>query len=143
MLLVVDTNTVFSALHSKGRSLEVFLANKTFAKFSFVSPEYLFLELGRRTDKLLAKSSLSKEEISLIFSFLKKQIDFVSLDSYEDKVEEAKDKSSHVKDIPFVALALKLNCKILSGDKKLKECLPDRVITPSEATGILYGTEIA
>ncbi len=34
---------------------------------------------------------------------------------------------------------LKFDCKILSGDKGLKECLPDRVITPSEALEILFG----
>ena len=141
MLVVVDTNTVFSSLHMKGKPFEVFTVNKVVGLFEFIAPEFLFLEIGKRMDKLLAKSKLSKEEISEIFSFLKKEIAFVSSDKFEDKVEEAKQNSPHFKDVSFVALSLKLDCKILSGDKGLKKALPDRVITPSEALDILLGNE--
>lgn len=141
MFVVVDTNTVFSALHIKGKPFEVFIMNKVVGLFEFIAPEFLFFEIGKRIDKLLAKSKLSKEEISDIFSFLKREINFVSSDKFEDKVNEAKEKSPHLKDVSFVALSLKLDCKILSGDKNLKKCLPDRVITPSEALDILFGNK--
>ena len=113
MYAVVDTNTVFSSLHMKGKPFEVFIVNKVVGLFEFVAPEFLFLEIGRRMDKLLAKSKLQKEEISEIFSFLKKEIGFVSSDKFEDKVNEAKKTAPHLKDISFVALSLKLD--ILSG----------------------------
>jgi predicted nucleic acid-binding protein len=141
MFVVVDTNTVFSSLHTKGKPFEVFIINKMVGLFEFIAPEFLFFEIGRRMDKLLAKSRLSKDEISDIFSFLKKEIDFISSDKFEDKVDEAKEKSPYLKDVSFVALALKLDCKILFGDKKLKESLPNRVITPSEALDILFGNK--
>lgn len=141
MLVVVDTNTVFSSLHTKGKPFEVFMVNKVVGLFEFIAPEFLFLEIGKRMDKLLSKSKLSKEEISEIFSFLKKEISFISSDKFEDKVDEAKSKSPHLKDVSFVALSLKLDCKILSGDKRLKEALPDKVITPSEALRILLEDE--
>lgn len=141
MLVVVDTNTVFSSLHMKGKPFEVFITNKIVGLFEFIAPEFLFTEIGKRMDKLLAKSKLSKEEISEIFSFLKKEIDFVSSDKFEDKIDEAKDKSPDLKDVSFVALSLKLDCKIFSGDKRLKEALPDRVITPSEALGLLLSNK--
>lgn len=38
----------------------------------------------------------------------------------------------HEKDVPYVALALKLDCKIFSGDKILKSFIPDKIITPKE-----------
>ena len=115
------------------------MLNKMVGLFEFVAPEFLFLEIGKRMDKLLAKSRLSKEEISDIFSFLKREIDFISSDKFEDKVEEAGKKAPHLKDAAFVALALKLDCKILSGDKGIKKSLPDRIITPSEAIDMLLG----
>ena len=74
-----------------------------------------------------------------VFSFIKKELELIPLETFEDKVEEAKEKSPHLKDMAYVALSLKFDCKILSGDKGLKECLPDRVITPSEAIEILFG----
>jgi len=71
MFVVVDTNAVFSALHVKGKPFDVFILNKMVGLFKFIAPEFLFFEIGRRMDKLLAKSKLSKEEISYFFSFLK------------------------------------------------------------------------
>ncbi|MEK6888433.1 MAG: PIN domain-containing protein [Candidatus Aenigmatarchaeota archaeon] len=134
---MVDTNTVFSSLYVKGKPFEVFMLNKMVGLFEFVAPEFLFFEIGKRMDKLLAKSRLSKGEISDIFSFLKREIDFISSDKFEDKMEEAAKKAPHMKDAAFVALSLKLDCKILSGDKGIKKSLPDRVITPSEAIEML------
>ncbi|MBI2971435.1 MAG: hypothetical protein HYY37_03400 [Candidatus Aenigmarchaeota archaeon] len=137
MLVVADTNTVFSSLYVRGKPFEVFMLNKMVGLFEFVAPEFLFFEIGKRMDKLLAKSRLSKEGISDIFSFLKREIDFVSSDKFEDKAEEAAKRAPHMKDVAFVALALKLDCKILTGDKGIKKSLPDRVITPSEAIDML------
>src|SRR3990167_10220884 len=98
MFVVVDTNAVFSSLHNKGKPFEVFIANKVIGLFEFIAPEFLFFEIGKRMDKLLAKSKLSKEEISDIFSFLKREIDFVSPEKFEDKAEEARKKAPHLKD---------------------------------------------
>lgn len=123
----------------RGKTFEVFMVNKIVGLFEFIAPEFLFFEIGKRMDKLLAKSKLSKEEISDIFSFLKREISFVSSDKFEDMVSEAKEKAPHPKDESFVALSFKLNCKILSGDKGLKKALPDKVITPSEALDMLLG----
>jgi len=93
VLVVVDTNTVFSSLYIKGKPFEVFMLNKMVGLFEFVAPEFLFFEIGKRMDKLLARSRLSKEEISDIFSFLKREIDFVSPEKFEDKAEEARKKA--------------------------------------------------
>ncbi len=75
MLLVVDLNTVFSALIKKGKPFEVFEANKIFKTFEFVAPEFLFSEIGKRMDKLLSQSKLTKDELSEIFSFTRKFAD--------------------------------------------------------------------
>ena len=119
MLVVVDANVIFSALVKKGNQFKVFETNKIFKKFEFIAPDFLFTELGEKLDKLLLQSSLTKEELSEVFSFIKKQIDFVSFSGFSDKLKEAED--INFKDSPYLALALKLNCPIFSGDKALKE----------------------
>ena len=139
MLIVVDANVVFSALIKRSKPLRVFELNKIFNKFEFISSEFLFFEFGKRVDKILRFTQFSNEEFIKVFSFIKEEIELIPFGTFKDKVEEAREKSPHLKDLPYVALSLKLDCKILSGDKNLKKCLPDRVITPSEAMEILFG----
>jgi len=65
--------------------------------------------------------------------FVLNEIRIVSKSGYEDKIEEArKILKYHWKDFPYLALSLKFNCKIFSGDKRLKKIIPERVITPKE-----------
>ena len=40
--------------------------------------------------------------------------------------------SGHIKDVPYLVLALKLECPIFSGDKVLKRLSPVRVFSPRE-----------
>ena len=133
MLRVADANVVFSSLLIRGKPLSVLELNAVLNKFEFISPEYVFFEIGKRVDKILKYSHFSKEEFIKVFSFVKGQIELMPLESFEDKTEEARKLSPEEKDVPYVALSLKLDCKILSGDKGLKRALPDRVVTPSEA----------
>ena len=130
MLIVVDANVVFSALLNKGLPFEVFRSNKLFKKFEFITPEFLFTEIGKRLDKIEKQSKLSKEEISDIFSLIKKQISIIPLSEFSDKQEEAK--LINFKDSPYLALALKYNCPVFSGDKKLKEQNKVQVLSPRE-----------
>lgn len=139
MLLVVDVNVVFSALVNKGKSFEVFEANNIFNVFGFIAPEFLFSELGKRIDKLLSQSKLTKEELSEVFSFIKKEINLIPFSEFSDKLPEAI--KLNFKDSPYLALALKLNCPILSGDKGLKEQTKIKILSPSEALLIIYGSE--
>lgn len=139
MLIVIDANVVFSALMKGGKPLKVFELNKQFTEFEFIAPEFLFFEIGKRIDKILTYSQFSKEEFTTVFSSIKRQIEPIPLTIFEDKVEEAESISPHLKDVSYIALSLKLNCRILFGDKGVNRCLPDSVITPSEAVDILLG----
>jgi predicted nucleic acid-binding protein len=139
--IVADANVAFSSLISVGKPLIVFELNKIIPTFEFISPEYFFFEIGKRLDKLLKATHFSKEEFIKVFSFLKEEIDLIPFKVFEDKAGEAKTKASHLKDVPYVALALKLNCKIFSGDKGLKDALPNIVITPSEALNMIFSVD--
>ena len=138
MLLVVDVNVVFSALYSKGLAYEVFAINRICKFFDFVTLEFLFFELGKRMDKLLLKSKLSKEEIAEILGFLKEEIEIMPAEEFGEFVPKAKQiLEKHPKDVPYLALALALNCEIFSGDKKLKELSHVKVFSPRELMDIL------
>ena len=136
MLVVVDANAVFSALVRKGKPFEIFKANKIFNVFEFVAPEFLFSEIGKRMDKILAETQLAKEELAELLAFIKREISLISLYQFSDKLPEAA--QLNFKDSPYLALALKLNCPILSGDKGLKKQAKVKILSPAEALATIY-----
>src|SRR3989338_237880 len=136
MLLVVDVNAVFSALVKRGKPFEVFEANKVFAVFEFIAPEFLFSEFDKRVNKLLSQTKLTKEELLDTLSFIRREISIIPSSEFLDKMPEAIE--LNFKDSPYLALALKLNCPILSGDKKLKRQNKVKIIPPSEALSKIY-----
>lgn len=134
MLLVVDVNVIFSALYSKGVAFEVFAINSMRKYFELVAPEYAFLELDNNMGELQSKSTLPPEEINSVLEFIKGETRIIPSEEFDRQVPEAfKTLEKHPKDAPYLALALKLGCKILSGDKKLRGLIPDKVTSPREA----------
>lgn len=89
MLVVVDANTIFSALLSKGRTFDAFLVNSLLNKFVFVAPEYLFFEIGKNMDEIVERSKLSPEELGNVFRFIKREIDFIPFEEFNRYAEEA------------------------------------------------------
>ena len=139
MILVVDFNVVFSALVTTGKSRFVFELNKIFAKFEFISTQYMYSELDNNLGKIVSLSKLPKEDISVVLEFIKRSVEIMPFKAFENRAKEAVSIAPHLKDAPYVALSLAFNCPIFSGDKGLKRALPDKVITPSEALDILLG----
>jgi len=140
MLLIVDVNVIFSALYSKDAAYDVFAINRSRRIFEWVAPEYMFLELRKNTDKLLQASKLSRDEIENVLSFIEEELWIIPGDEFGEFVPKAAELlSEHKKDTPYLALALKLNCPIFSGDKKFKKLSPVRVYNPRELLDILLG----
>jgi predicted nucleic acid-binding protein len=139
MLLVVDPNVVISAVLNIGNSLSIFALNNITKKFEFIAPEFLLIELSKHTEKLAKKTAFSENDVKKILEFIIRQIEFIPKDQFEDKLKEAKEiLKSHEKDVPYLALALKLNCNIFSGDKKFKELCLNRIKTPKELLDEFY-----
>lgn len=141
MILVVDFNVVFSSLITRGNSRFVFELNDIVGKFEFISTQYMYSELDDNLDRIASLSKLSEAEILEVLGFIKRSVEIMPFKAFEDKAREAVAIAPHLKDVPYVALSLKFDCKILSGDKGLKKALPDKVIAPSEALDILLGRE--
>ena len=136
MLAVIDANIVFSALIKKGKPFEVFELNRMVGLFEFLAPEFLFFEIDKRKDKLAKATHFSESEIEEVMESIKSDIAIISFDKFSDKFEEAL--KLNKKDSPYLALALKLKCPIISGDKELKEKQSKvRVISPAEALSML------
>ncbi len=132
MLLVIDANVVFATLVAGGGTLKVFVSNKILGKFRFVAPEYLFIEISKHLTEISEKTRLSKEELEIVLRFLEEQIEIIPFEEFEDKYNEAVNISPDINDVPYFALALKLNCAIWSNDKKLKKQNAVEVYTTQE-----------
>lgn len=135
MLLVVDANVVFSALVNKGETYQVFERNSRQKKFSFIAPEYMFLEIELKTAKLLSITALTANEVSDAYLFIRKQIEMISFSEFSDTLAEAQKRNYD--DAPYIALALKRRCAIFSGDKQLKQQAKIPIYSPRELLTIL------
>ena len=139
MEIIVDVNVVISSLLSKGEAFKVFAKNYAFHKFDFIAPEFLLTELNKHKTELAKKSKLNQNEFDDVLEFIIEQITFISESQFEDCLEKAKESlSEHLKDVQYLALAIKLNCPIFSGDKRLKELSPVKVLSPKEMMDNFY-----
>lgn len=137
MLVVVDSNRIFSALISDGGAFDVFLMNSLFKKFEFVVPEFLFLEVGKHFGEIVSKSRLSKEELSEVFEFLKEQLTPIPLKQFAIFAQEAEKFAPHGKDVEYFALAISLNCPIWSNEKAFKKQSKAKIFSTDELLGLL------
>ena len=133
MFRVVDPNVIISAVMTRGNSSMVFSLNYIKNKFEFISPLFTYVELGKHSEKIARKTHIPLNEVKGALNFVMKQITFIGEEEYQDKLNEARQiLKGHEKDVPYLALAIKLNCKIFSGDKILKQYCKEKIITPKE-----------
>ena len=128
MNIVVDTNIVFSAvLNSSGKIGDLLMNSNN--GFNFFGCDFLKEELSEHHEKLLKISKLTDSELQFskeqIFSKIKfidtRLLPLVILLQAETLVEQI-----DPDDTEHVALALFLECKLWSGDKKLRQGLLDK-----------------
>lgn len=134
---MVDANTVFSSLLTKGRVLDLFLLNSKLRKFELIAPEYLLLEIEKHADKLIRETKLSSSEVLEILDFIRDEIEFIPTSEFKQFEKEASGISPDAGDVPYFALALKFQCPLLSGDKILKQQSAVKVISPADAVKML------
>ena len=137
--LVVDVNVIISSLLGEGNSLIVFKLNSILERYNFISPEFVLVEFNKHSSEIAKRSKLSIEESTKVMNFVSKQINLISDSTFIDKIPEArKILKEHEKDVPYLALALKKNCNVFSGDRVFKKLCPDKVKTPKELLEEFY-----
>ena len=128
MRLVVDTNRLYTFFW-KGSLIRKLLS----AGHEVFSPEFAIIELDKHKSEILEKSELSSKEFEELELRLKNIVKFVPFLEYAKQIPKAVSLiPTHLKDIDFVALALKLNASIVSDDKELKKQSEIKVFNKSE-----------
>lgn len=132
MLLVVDANVVISSLLKKGITFDCFVLNSILEKYRLVAPEFLLEEVEKHREELLEETNLPEDEFQEVMGFLSREIDTIPASQFEGSLSKGREVSPDPKDFEYVALALKLDCPIFSGDKKLKQQSEIEVLSPRE-----------
>ncbi|MBX2899125.1 MAG: hypothetical protein KF775_05730 [Cyclobacteriaceae bacterium] len=121
MILVVDTNIVFSGILSPKGTICDLLLNSS-EKFDFYAPSAILEELKTYNQKLLKLSGLSESELDFLTRTILKKIDLIDLESIPHATwQQALELTMGVDqfDAPFIALSLELGSPLWTGDKKL------------------------
>ena len=138
MKIVVDTNSVFSAiLNSQSWIGQILLYSDKNVKF--YSPRYLQTEIQNHKEKIKKYTSLSDSEIDEMIDALYAKINFISEEFIPKEVLIVADELTRdvdYDDVIFVPLAIHLRCKLWTGDKILMNTLKQkgfkRFITTNE-----------
>ncbi|MBI3032375.1 hypothetical protein HYY69_02780 [Candidatus Woesearchaeota archaeon] len=133
MLLVVDANIVFSSLIA-GNIIDLFLSEK----LQLIAPELLFVEMRKHKEDIKAKSHFSEQEFEIILSVLEKRIKIIPLQEFIMNMTKAEQLlKEHVKDAPYIALALRYNCAVWSYEKLFKNISGIQSLTTKEIAEII------
>jgi predicted nucleic acid-binding protein len=121
VIIIVDTNIIFSGLLNPSGKIGDLLLNST-DSFEFFAPTFILDELKNHHNKLLKISKLSEVELEFLKRILLKKIELIDpenllSESWEKSMELVKDIDEF--DAPFIALSLELKSPLWTGDKKL------------------------
>ncbi len=133
MQLVVDANIIMAALIKGEFTLDLMY----FEELELLSPEYLFTEIEKHKNKILKRSGISKEDLSIFINIIKSRIKIIPSEESKSFINEAKSISPDPNDVPYFALALKYNASIWSNDKALKKQPKVKILSTQELLKLL------
>jgi predicted nucleic acid-binding protein len=117
MEFVIDANVLFAALIKDSITLELLFYDGA----HFFAPEYVLQEFYEHRTEILKKTKRTPEDFDYLLEYLERRITIIPQDDYAGLMEAAKSFSPDADDVPYLALALKLNVPIWSNDAALKE----------------------
>ena len=117
MELIIDANILFSALIKNSLTAELIFEEG----LKLYAPDFFIEEFMKYEYLILKKTDRTREKYIEILHCLKDVITTIPKEEFSEFLDEAEQISPDEKDIPYIALALKLNIPIWSNDKKLKE----------------------
>lgn len=121
MIIVIDTNIIFSGIVSpKGKISDILLNSSD--NFEFFAPTFILEELEKHHEKLRNISKLSEKDLLFLKRMILKRIELIDLENirvvtWKKAIELTKDIDEY--DAPFIALSLELEVPFWTGDKKL------------------------
>ncbi len=131
MFLVVDANILFSFFNPES-SRRLVIKNRSKLGFKLISPDLAFAELLKDKEKIKKYSKIGELEFIILFSLLEKLIESIGKLQYNEFIPKSRELSPHIKDVPYFALALHLNCPIWSDEIAFKKQSKVKVYSTSE-----------
>ena len=128
MDLVVDANILFVALIRDSVTSELMLHED----MHLFAPEFLLKEFEKYKKLIKKRTNRSEDEFKIAFDVFERRILLVPYEEIKPFIKKAKAISPDPKDVPYVALALKLQIAIWSNDKNLKRKQKDVVVYSTE-----------
>lgn len=139
MIIVVDTNIIFSALLNPTGKIGDLLLNSS-TVFEFYAPTFILEELNNHHQKLMNISKLQDDEISFLKRTLLKKIELIDLAIISTKTWDESIKllqNIDEFDAPFIALSIELSAPLWTGDKKLINGMKKKNINWVLSTGLI------
>ena len=115
MDLVIDSNILFAALLKESGTSEILF------KHTLYAPEFIFEEFRKYKEYLKGKTKRTEEGFSELFDLFERNVILIPKEEIEPFTEKAEKISPDSKDVPYLALALKLRCSLWTNDEDLKE----------------------
>ena len=134
---VVDTNVLFSVFKCDSGTRKIIYGHEF--ELELHSPLFAVSELKELKDVVIKKAKISEAQFYQILEELNERIFLWPIESYVEFIPIAEKITPDPDDVPFVALALKLNAYLWSNDKRLKEVKEIKVLSTSEIIKMLEG----
>lgn len=115
MDLVIDSNILFAALLKDGGTSEILF------KHTLYAPEFIFEEFRKYKKYLQDKTKRTGDDFNELFDLFERYVLLIPKEEIDLFIELAEKISPDAKDVPYLALALKLRCSLWSNDRDLKE----------------------
>ena len=131
MILVTDANSLFSFFKKDSGVDELVIKSDIKYKLNLVAPKRLFKELDKHKSKICELAEISEIEYEFLKGVLEMFIKTKPDSFWQDSKSEAeKLLGQHIKDAPYVALALEFKNKgeevsIWSNEKRFKKLEPE------------------
>jgi len=116
MRFVVDANVLFSFFKRDSVTRKLI----TSPKLLLFAPAFSLRELDKHKEEVIARAKISPDEYEPSKRVLRKFVEFIPLEEYEEKLTLAKETSPDPKDIRYFALALWLDIPLWTNEKRLK-----------------------
>ena len=135
MYAVVDANELFSLLIRGSMKSESILFSE---RIELIAPEFMLIEFSKHKHEVLSKTHRSESDFSRLLSIFESRIEFIPMNEFSEFIPEAvKIVPGHIKDAPYIALAIKYGAILWTEERLLKEQSEVRVLTTDELFKLL------
>ena len=139
MRLIVDTNVLISFFREN--PVRDIIMNSALFGLQLFTPEYAISELKNNKSDLTKYSGLLGKDLEFAIMLLGFFIEIKSDDFFVEFKDNSENLSPDLKDAPFFALALKLECGIWSNEPRLKQQKSVEVLSSPDLRKLLLSGE--